>query len=228
MARLLPSSTESPRERHLVGAGTLLLHVLLVWWLVQTPGRGLAGAGEFSTGGGAGDALVVEFVAVPSPTSHSRTPPAPLMPEQHDTVTRPDTTSLDTKSTVPHVLSETGEYAPPDAQSAPVAPSSSQPIGTTSAAKGGNPGDDRLASYHAALRAAIRKKWSDLTDRPFPSGCALRLTLATGGSLNATSANGCALSGEDRMQLEASALMAQPLPYAGYEAVFVSDLVLTL
>ena len=227
MARLLPSSTESPRERRLVGAGTLLLHVLLAWWLVQTAGRGLAGAGELSTGGGNGNALVVEFVALPSPASRARISPVPLMREQRDTTARPDTTSLDTNSNITHVLSETGEYTPPDAPSKPLASSSSHPIGA-STAKGGNPGDDPLASYHAALRAAIRSKWSDLTDRPFPSGCTLGMTLATGGALNATSANGCVLSGEDRLQLEAAALMAQPLPYAGYEAVFVPELALTL
>ena len=93
---------------------------------------------------------------------------------------------------------------------------------------GGSTGDDRLASYHAAVRAAIRRKWSERTDRPFPTGCAVQLTLTTGGSVNAISAIACNIGKEQRLQLEAAALMAQPLPYAGYEEVFVSELQLEL
>lgn len=99
---------------------------------------------------------------------------------------------------------------------------------TLSASEGGNPLDDLLADYHGALRATIRRKWKELTSRPFPTGCTVRLDLAVGGPVNSTSASECEIPQEDRTQLEAAIMMAQPLPYAGYESVFTLSLPLTL
>ena len=93
---------------------------------------------------------------------------------------------------------------------------------------GGSTGDDMRARYHAALRAAIQRKWPQLTQRKSPTGCELQLALGVGGAVNATTASACNLSTEERQQLEAAALMAQPLPYGGYEEVFSPDVLLIL
>jgi hypothetical protein len=218
-----------------VGAGAMVLHILLAWLLLHVVGHGVNGADTALQG--EGDAqLVVEFIAVPS--SGIATPPSqPLV--QKDTIPVAPRDPMVNANTSPHhtdplraqVLNRTGQESASDAASirpfktnAPAANAASN----HSAAQGGNQSDDLLASYHAALRARIAQKWHDLTDRKFPSGCTLRVAQTPGGAVTAISANSCDLSNEDRLQLEAIALMAQPLPYAGYEAVFAENLDLAL
>ena len=229
-ASLPPAEASLPvLERLLIGMGVALLHALLAALLLRTAGHGAYGIGDRSQG--EGTALSVTFVTLTPPTPSSRG--GTVQVRQLDPENGLDERT--TKSSAPavqtrQVLSEAGERASMTNASKEPSASIGQAAAdsTGSAAKDGSPADDRQASYHAALREAIRQKWASLTDRPFPSGCVLRLTMAVGGSVNATSANGCALSNEDRLQLEAVALMAQPLPYAGYEAVFVSELPLQL
>lgn len=185
------------------------------------------GAGDQTQGLGSG--LSITFITPIQPTPSAQVSPvAVLTPVPvhglNALTTQANTASVKTLQ----VRSYTGvrasitdvSTAPPDVTTQTAAANS------ISAAKGGSPEDDRLASYHATLRVALHRKWAALTDRPFPSGCALSMTLGTSGVLNATSARGCA--SEDSLRLEAAALMAQPLPYAGYEAVFAPELELDL
>ncbi len=228
----LPVDADLPAwGRRLVGLGVMFLHLLLVAFLLHAAGQGELGAGDQSQG--PGTALSVPFVTLTPPTPSVRVPPASVAlltptPENGlDTFANtPDVASAKTRQ----VLSEVGNQASTtDAPRMPLGLTKETAAAATApAANGGRPEDNRLATYHAALRAAVRKKWMDLTARRFPSGCTLRLNLAVGGPVNATSASGCAVSDEDRLQLEAAALMAQPLPYAGYESVFQPDLALVL
>lgn len=84
------------------------------------------------------------------------------------------------------------------------------------------------ADFHAAVRARIEATWIRVTGRPLPGDCSLSLVLQEGGALVSANASGCSLAEPDRNQLEAAALMSQPLPYAGFEAVFTSTLELEL
>lgn len=228
MFYLLAPSTESPRERQLVTIGAVLLHVALAWLLLQPIGRGVDGDGNISQSDG--DALVVEFVSV---TSDARGTSSILLPVSQDAVASGQqkqtpasgTTTPDVTTMVAAIQSKTGEFA---ASNMPPGVAGQSLQATSSAAKAGIPESDLLTNYRAALRAKIARTWSSLTDRSFPSDCSLQLSLNPGGALAATSANGCNLSQEDRLQLEAAALMAQPLPYAGYETVFQHELSLVL
>lgn len=222
-------ATTTVRERAGVCFGTLLLHGLLVWCLFQASGIGFQGIGDSVHG--EGDALMVEFIALPSPTAvtparSTATPEHAVLPEQHDPTAHQDTASPGERDTIAHVLSEAGEYVPLDANT-PAAQPPSQ-LATTNRTPNGGTADDLLASYRAALRARIIQTWRTVTDRRFPQGCVLHLSQGPGGVVTATSANGCTLSSEDRLQLEAAALIAQPLPYVGYEAVFAPEMELRL
>lgn len=227
---VMPSDVSTPEwERMLIGIGIAFLHLLLMAWLLRDAGHGAAGTGDRLQGFGA--ALSVTFVSLsplskPALAGPTDTPP-PVEPNLENG-TANQTTQAAIK--VLQVLAETGEHMSPIHRSLEQVSTVSQTaeVSASPAANGDSPGNDRLAAYHSALRASIRQKWQALTDRPFPSGCGLRMMLAAGGALNATSANGCALSTEDRLQLEAAALMAQPLPYAGFESVFVPELQLDL
>ena len=87
--------------------------------------------------------------------------------------------------------------------------------------------NDLLSGYQAALRAAIRDKWASLTAQPLPLGCSLKLTQTTGGIVIEASTVNCNLAEVDRLRLEVAALLAQPLPYAGYESVFSPEMLLS-
>lgn len=93
--------------------------------------------------------------------------------------------------------------------------------------QGGSSRDSGLQdAYLAAVRSAILTTWGktgiDL------KGCVLHVQQKTGGTVQAARVDGCVLDAAVRDELEAAALMAQPLPYAGYEAVFSEQLGLDL
>lgn len=221
------------RERGLIGISVSLVHLLLAVWLLRSAGDGAPNSN--SPNQGIGSALQITFVSllprVPAPRA-TNIPPK-HSPIVHEPDNGPDTAAAradQTESKVFKVLTEVSEEASmrDGSQGSGKAINRSAAAAASPSSKGGSTRDNELASYHAAVRAAIRKKWTERTDRPFPTGCALRLTLATGGSISATSATSCDIGQEDRLQLEAAALMAQPLPYAGYEVVFVPDLELAI
>ena len=183
---------------------------------------------------GDGTALSVTFVNLSRTSSPALTAPThatPAIEPEPDKGTATQTNQAgQTAAKLSQVLAETGELSSPLLHPHEQVSSTTKmsAASAATAAISNASGDDRLAAYHAELRAAIRRKWRTLTERPFPSGCDLQMTLAVGGAVNATSASGCALATEVRLQLEAAALMAQPLPYAGYEAVFSPELQLEL
>ena len=224
-SRLFPSDASLPaRERRFIGISIAIVHILAITWLLRVTGHGELGAGNQLLGGSS--ALSVTFVTLsqqqqPSPVIPVDVPP-PIEPDPENGMAAQATNVEQAAAKVVQMAAKGGEYASKSdtAQAQVQAIKQTAAIVAASSTKGGSPGDDRLASYHAALRAAIHRKWMELTSRPFPSGCALQLTLAVGGPVNATSAASCNLSEADRLQLEAAALMAQPLPYAGYESVF--------
>lgn len=219
-------------ERRAILVGTAAIHLLLIAWLLRIAGLGVHGGGEVMQG--EGSAMSVTYVTLTRPSqAKPLDATAVISPITPDRKNGPDleTSRIETAAEkVEKALSDSGEQATrADTSQANVRATNQMAAANASpAAKGGFPGEDRLASYHAAVRAAIRLQWAELTDRPFPAGCLMRLNLAAGGPVNSTTAAGCTISREDRLQLEAAALMAQPLPYAGYEAVFVPDLQLVL
>lgn len=78
--------------------------------------------------------------------------------------------------------------------------------------------DSREQAYLMALRAAIQSKW---TRQSAQSGrCAVTIQQTIGGQVTGAISKSCILGQADRRALEAAALAAQPLPYAGFERVF--------
>jgi hypothetical protein len=97
-----------------------------------------------------------------------------------------------------------------------------------SAASASTHGSPRSATdgYLMAVRQAISTRWAALhPDEPLPA-CMLRIQQATGGAVTSAQASNCAIDATKRSELEAAALMAQPLPYIGYEQSFSDDLTL--
>lgn len=73
-------------------------------------------------------------------------------------------------------------------------------------------------AYLAVLRAAIQSKW--IRQDKQTGRCSVTIQQTVGGRVVSATSESCMLSDVDRQALEAAALLAQPLPYAGFEQVF--------
>lgn len=93
----------------------------------------------------------------------------------------------------------------------------------------GNDGADRdlAARYAAALQEAILRNWTRPDSVPLGQRCQLTIRQLPGGEVVdvAVSAS-CPYDELGRRSVEAAVLKAQPLPYAGFEAVFQRNLTL--
>ena len=204
------------------------MHLLLLAWLLDRAGQGNAGQSNGRDGFGA--AMSVTFVALPpspQPAADTRKPTPDQALRDSDGVSEAMRSALAKKDPL-LVDANTGVQASRPSTPQAVADVEQATRAASAEPTGGSTGDDMQASYHAALRAAIQRKWQHLTERKFPSGCELQLALGVGGAVNATTASACDLSTEERQQLEAAALMAHPLPYAGYEEAFSPTVLLRL
>lgn len=95
-------------------------------------------------------------------------------------------------------------------------------------ASGANGTDNGLqARYAAALQAAILAKWTRPDSVPIGSSCRLSIRQLPGGQVMGVEVvSPCAYDEQGRRSIEAAVLKAQPLPYAGFEAVFSRNLTL--
>lgn len=83
------------------------------------------------------------------------------------------------------------------------------------------------ARYAAALQAAIVAKWTRPDSVAIGATCRLHIRQLPGGTvMGAEVSSPCAYDEQGRRSIEAAVLKAQPLPYAGFEAVFSRELVL--
>ena len=94
---------------------------------------------------------------------------------------------------------------------------------------GANGADDGLkARYAAALQAAILAKWTRPDTVPLGATCRLSIRQLPGGQVMGVEVTSpCAYDEQGRRSIEAAVLKAQPLPYAGFEAVFSRNLTLS-
>lgn len=93
----------------------------------------------------------------------------------------------------------------------------------------GNNGTDTglEARYAAALQEAILSKWTRPETVPVGARCRLVIKQLPGGEvMSAEVSSPCAYDEQGRRSIEAAVLKAQPLPYAGFEKVFVRTLTL--
>jgi colicin import membrane protein len=98
--------------------------------------------------------------------------------------------------------------------------------GGAGSARGAASANDNGA-YVDALRRAISTKWEALHPGQTVPNCALSIAQEPGGQVNHATAT-CPDAADLARALEAAVLMAQPLPYQGYEAAFAPQLELKL
>lgn len=93
----------------------------------------------------------------------------------------------------------------------------------------GNNGADEglLARYQAALQEAILRNWTRPDTVPLGQRCRITIHQLPGGEVvDVDVAKSCPFDELGRRSVEAAVLKAQPLPYAGFEAVFSRTLLL--
>lgn len=226
------------RDQWVAGFCALLVHLFMIVLLMRSASSGQGGyKGNII---GRGESLVVYPVMVNTKTMPRSEPQATQSPTENTTESKAEKSTVEQSPVSPtpdpsrpvqqaESTPSTVSSARRESRQSPVAPQT--PDTTTSqaaAASSGGAGNDLLASYQAAMRAAIFKTWQGLSKNTYPTGCTIHLSQNPGGTVIATSAAVCGLSREDQLQLEAAALMAQPMPYAGYESVFSAEMDLTL
>lgn len=94
---------------------------------------------------------------------------------------------------------------------------------TAAAARPGNNGTDQalLAAYQAALQKAILAKWTRPESVPLGTRCRITIRQLPGGEVvDAQVSAPCSYDEAGRASIERAVLLAQPLPYAGFESVF--------
>lgn len=92
--------------------------------------------------------------------------------------------------------------------------------------QGGN-ADDLLAKYQSALQAAIVSKWTRPDSVPLGTRCRIVIRQIPGGEvIEAQVQGGCPFDEAGKRSVERAVLMAQPLPFKGFEPVFARTLIL--
>jgi colicin import membrane protein len=84
------------------------------------------------------------------------------------------------------------------------------------------------ALYSVALKDAITRQWTRPESIPLGVSCQVRIRQIPGGEVvDVQVSAGCPYDQVGKRSLEAAVLKASPLPYAGFEAVFSRDVILT-
>jgi len=113
-----------------------------------------------------------------------------------------------------------------DAQARNAAEAAAQVDASASAPPGNNGADTDLgARYAAALQEAILRNWTRPDSVPLGQRCKLNIRQIPGGQvIDVQVAASCPYDELGKRSVEAAVLKAQPLPYAGFEAVFSRNL----
>lgn len=193
--------------------------ILFVCW----PALVLNGNAGSSQGPGLGnnaDNLRVQFVSIERPSASTRkmeaeeAEPLELVREKKEENLGPIVSDalMPLEAAVSEETSTSG--AP-----APIAEKGLRP---SQAGSPGN-GDDLEARYVMSLKSAIYAQWRSSGLRHKAETCGLMIEQTAGGTVLTAQLVNCSLTPSEQRAFEAAALMAQPLPYAGFESVFLES-----
>jgi hypothetical protein len=222
------------QDRYWAGTASAVLHLALILLALVSSAGGSRRSGDSLRGKDGASTMVsfepTEFRQKVELVARSEDSPRPTKPFPKS-VAHPPIDSARSPPKVPEAISpfrfdSASSIAEPlQAGALATIPQTSTSAGTTGAA--GNSGNTGLRdAYLRALRTAILDKWG----RPNANltGCTIALEQDVNGLVVSARVGDCTLNAEQRDSLESAALMAQPLPYAGYETVFEKRLDLNL
>lgn len=195
-------------ERALAGLAVLLAHGLLLIRLASTQEPGEADGRRDPRG-----SMEVTFITLAKPTSRA--------PSSLALSISPVSRAVDVPKIQSFCTGPSGAIDNPSVERSEQLASDSR---RGRVAQGVRLNEGLKSQYEAALRAAIERKWQQLGQSPVRGKCTLQFTQSAGGVVTSATTEDCELLAEDRSRLEAAVLMAQPLPYKGYESVFSTDI----
>lgn len=195
-------------ERVCAGLVVLLGHGLLLVRLANAPATGAVDGGDDRQG-----AMEVTFITLPKVASRAPSFPPPLKSPVSEIVEAPKLRSSSAQSSgaIENSLVEQSEHL------------ASKRAGNEGEQEAGA-NEDLKGQYEAAIRAAIQRKWQQLGQSSVRGKCILQFTQSAGGAVTTATTDDCDLPTEERARLEAAVLMAQPLPYKGFESVFTTEI----
>ena len=223
----------------------MTVHIALLWSLWTESGA-RAGSNEPTSGGGS--AIAVEFVEFVEISSSVQTQPLAALDQAQGSADSANLSGAPSGDTATVELTPAPDDDQPVSRSvesgtsmqelpnSPVRPTSLSSLPNASAnptqvagvqGAAGTAIDNGLeARYMAALRQAIMTHWTGYQVRKVGEACSLTIRQVSGGQVHSALSGTCALDQASRRALEAAALMAQPLPYQGFESVFREEMVL--
>lgn len=219
------ASEEGRLDRYWAAAISIALHLAMAVWVLTGTSEIRSGESTLGTSSGAPslrwlgeDEFRQPLVALSSAKSTPVTNPEPEVTidptplPSHAATNLAITEPATSEQTSPETSVATAASTTPNADAAGQAASSVEmPLETLRY-------DSREQAYLMALRAAIQSKW---TRQSTQDGlCAVTIQQTIGGQITGAISKSCTLGQADRRALEAAALAAQPLPYAGFERVF--------
>lgn len=212
---------KADKDSRWAGGLTALAHLALglLLWADGGAGGGRATGGQ-GTGDGSGSGLTVVLIDLPPREQRDAKPttsPERIADSASDPRGAADAAAEPVTPPAETGLEPTAVHGVPEGDGIGARADTSD---ARASAGGGGSG------YLAAVRRTIRGTWEQLhPDRPFPE-CSLSIQQVTGGAVS--SAKGRCASEDTQRLIEAVTLMAQPLPYAGYESDFRATLDLEL
>lgn len=223
------------RDRCLAAAISAALHVFAVAWMWCVSARTGGGQSD-EQGRHAGDRISISFIAPDELRQRTDTKP-PLVSSTAipaTDVSRKSELGTPAEPTVdlPDRMTRADPIAYPASDATVV--EGNKAIQNETIRTGLNQGGDNdrsshenglRAAYLAAIRAAIHQHWNY---QGAPQQCSLTIKQSPGGTVKSAIAGECSLTTQDRRALEAAALMAQPLPYAGFEDVYLDSVALDI
>lgn len=239
LKRTLTGLIEGKCDRGLALSVALLGHFALACFFWAGGG---ARAGSIASESGEGSTITVDFVAI---SPRAPTIPSATLDQARDVASKADSSAASEADAAPvestlapegdqpasantaggASMHEQGRSSDNPAQASPRAEASSNatPSSGPKGEEGEATNDGLEGRYIAALKQSVAAHWT-ARGRKAGGTCTLTIHQVPGGQVQSAISGACALDEEGRRALEAAALMAQPLPYRGFETVFREDI----
>lgn len=210
-------------DKHWAWAVSIALHLAVTTWVLVRTSE--AGQGQLQTGTSSAS-LSSRFIGSdefrqPLITASSNEPSELPQPDPEPVTSAAITPVPEAATSVP---AENAESEPGPTSTSSASSSTTQDAGAANENSvalpqlEANSYDPKVNAYLAAVRATIQSKWVRTSQQN--GHCSVTIQQTIGGRVVGATATSCILGNADRQALEAAALAAQPLPYAGFEQAF--------
>ena len=224
----LPLNHDARHDRYWAGGVSAGLHLLALLWTLTAASTLSEGSSARDTTSGQlsmtflGEDEFRQPLVIAKTTPQAERPDLIPVEPLSDTSPNPQAPTAVAVAESPEVPSSAP--SPPTAtMTAPNGGEAGMPVERVESPLPAFPPYGREHDYLMALREAIRAQWA-----PGTGPCSITIQQTVGGRVVAAVSESCAMGVSAKQALEAAALSAQPLPYAGFERVFRERVTLSM